>query len=97
MNDFRGIEVKAYSNLSDMPRVTIDRVRVEAVRTLFGETEYHVMGTLGRCGEGWPLCRPFADFSAAWDAKTALEQQIQNARREQEYGKGDLPAPEGAV
>ena len=48
MQRFSGLEIKPYSQLTELPRVRIDRVRVEVQRTLFGETEYHLVGTLYR-------------------------------------------------
>ena len=47
MISFSGLEIKPYSQLTDLPRVKIDRVRVEVQRTLFGEVEYHLVGTMG--------------------------------------------------
>ena len=46
MTEFSGLEIKPYSQLTDLPRVKIDRVRVEVQRTLFGEIEYHLVGTI---------------------------------------------------
>ena len=37
MQRFSGLEIKPYSQLTELPRVRIDRVRVEVQRTLFGE------------------------------------------------------------
>lgn len=49
---FSGLEIKPYSQLTELPRVRIDRVRVEVQRTLFGEVEYHLVGTYGRSLRG---------------------------------------------
>lgn len=50
MISFSGLEIKPYSQLTDLPRVKIDRVRVEVQRTLFGEVEYHLPRDDGRRG-----------------------------------------------
>ena len=54
MTEFSGLEIKPYSQLTDLPRVKIDRVRVEVQRTLFGDIEYHLVGTMGDEGRAWP-------------------------------------------
>ena len=59
MQRFSGLEIKPYSQLTELPRVRIDRVRVEVQRTLFGETEYHLVGTMGDEGKAYPICAPF--------------------------------------
>ena len=55
---FSGLEIKPYSQLTELPRVRIDRVRVEVQRTLFGEVEYHLVGTYGDEGKAYPICQP---------------------------------------
>ena len=52
MVKFSGLEIKPYSQLTELPRVRIDRVRVEVRRTLFGDVEYHLIGTMGDEGRG---------------------------------------------
>lgn len=53
MQRFSGLEIKPYSQLTELPRVRIDRVRVEVQRTLFGEVEYHIVGTYGDEGKAY--------------------------------------------
>lgn len=76
---FEGMEVRPYNHLGDTRTV-----RVEVTQTLFGEVEYHVVGALGRCGEGWPLCRAFGAFPGAWAYKQKFEDAIRAARQEAE-------------
>ena len=98
MKRFSGLEIKPYSQLTDLPRVKIDRVRVEVQKTLFGETEYHLVGTYGDGGTAWPVCAPFADLDEVWPAKKDIERRIEQARMEETYGNTHhLPAPEGPV
>ena len=98
MKKFTGLEIKPYSQLTDLPRVRIDRVRVEVQRTLFGEVEYHLVGTYGEGGAAYPVCRPFADLDEVWPAKKDIERAIERARTEETYGdKHCLPASEGPV
>ena len=80
MRSFGGMDIKAYSPVTDMPTVKIDRVRVEVIETLFGDVEYLVMGSMGQSGEWWPLCRPCANARAALEQKRALECQITAAK-----------------
>ena len=81
---FEGMEVRPYNHLGDTRTVRIDRVRVEVTQTLFGEVEYHVVGALGCCGEGWPLFRAFGAFPSAWACKQKFEAAIRAARLEAE-------------
>ena len=73
---FSGLEIKPYSQLTDLPRVRIDRVRVEVQRTLFGEVEYHLVGTYGDEGKAYPICQPFADLPDVWEKKKEIEESI---------------------
>ena len=77
---FSGLEIKPYSQLTDLPRVRIDRVRVEVQRTLFGEVEYHLVGTYGDEGKAWPVCRPFTELPDAWEKKREVEGAIYQAK-----------------
>lgn len=81
MKGFSGLEVRPYCQTADMPRVRIDRLRVIAYKTVFGEVEYSLMGRMGRTGEEWPMARPVNDFAAAWAQKERMEKQIEQARR----------------
>ena len=47
---FSGLEIKPFSQVTDLKRVRIDRVRVEVRKTLFGEIEYDIIGTMGPGG-----------------------------------------------
>ena len=78
---FSGLEIKPYSQLTDLPRVRIDRVRVEVQRTLFGEVEYHLVGTYGDEGKAYPICQPFTDLPDVW------ERAIFKARQEEKYAR----------
>lgn len=99
MREFSGLEVRAYCQTADMPRVRIDRLRVIAYKTVFGEVEYSLMGRMGRTGEEWPMARPVNDFAAAWAQKERMEKQIEQARREETVraSKRDIPPPARAV
>ena len=99
MREFSGLEVRPYCQTADMPRVRIDRLRVIAYKTVFGEVEYSLMGLMGRTGEEWPLARPVNDFAAAWAQKERMEKQIEQERREESEraSKRDIPPPERAV
>lgn len=101
MKAFSGLEIKPYSRLTDLPRVRIDRVRVEVQRTLFGETEYHLVGTMGDEGKAYPLCAPLADLPDVWERKKEFEALIYRAQMEERYakrqGKSNMDAPEGSV
>ena len=69
---FSGLEIKPYSQLTDLPRVRIDRVRVEVQRTLFGEVEYHLVGTYGDEGKAYPICQPFTELPDVWEKKKEM-------------------------
>ena len=100
MREFSGLEVRPYCRTADMPRVRIDRLRVIAYKTVFGEVEYSLMGRMGRTGEEWPMERPEKDFAAAWAQKERMDEQIGQARREEWDRKPaarDIPASAGAV
>lgn len=100
MKRFSGLEVRPYCQTADMPLTRIDRVRVVAYKTVFGEVEYALMGRMGATGEEWPLARPQDTFDAAWAQKERMDEQIGQARRE-EWGRKpavrDIPASAGAV
>ena len=102
MNRFSGLEIKPYSQLTDLPKVRIDRVRVEVQRTLFGEVEYHLVGTMGDDGKAYPVCPPCIELPDIWERKKEVESAIFKARQEEQYAKkgkdkGYLEAPEGTV
>ena len=99
MREFSGLEVRPYCQTADMPHVHIDRLRVIAYKTVFGEVEYSVMGRMGRTGEEWPMARPVNDFAAAWAQKERMEKQIEQERREEteRASKRDIPPPARAV
>lgn len=98
MRQFSGLEIKPYSQVTDMRPVRIDRVRVEVRKTLFGEIEYDIIGTMGPGGVGWPVCRPLDDIADVWPQKAKIEAAIEAARKEEQYGNKDsLPPSEGAV
>lgn len=98
MRQFGGLEIKPYSQVTDMRPVRIDRVRVEVRRTLFGEIEYDIIGTMGAGGEGWPVCRPLDRLADVWPAKAKIEAAIDAARREEQDARKDrVPPPEGTV
>ena len=65
MQRFSGLEIKPYSQLTELPRVRIDRVRVEVQRTLFGEVEYHLVeptamrARLTRSVSRLPICQMY--------------------------------------
>lgn len=82
---FSGLEIKPYSQLTDLPQVRIDRVRVEVQRTLFGEVEYHLVGTYGDEGKAWPVCRPFTELPDVWERKKEIESAIFKARQKEKY------------
>ena len=91
MQRFSGLEIKPYSQLTELPRVRIDRVRVEVQRTLFGEVEYHLVGTYGDEGRAYPICQPFAelpDVSAIFKAR----QEEQYAKKGKDAGYLETPA-----
>lgn len=81
MQKFSGLEIKPYSQLTELPRVRIDRVRVEVQRTLFGETEYHLVGTMGDEGKAYPICAPFTELPDVWERKKEVESAIFKARQ----------------
>ena len=83
MQRFSGLEIKPYSQLTELPRVRIDRVRVEVQRTLFGEVEYHLVGTYGDEGRAYPICQPFAELPDVWEKKKEIESAIFKARQEE--------------
>lgn len=104
MRRFSGLEVRPYCQTADMPLTRIDRVRVVAYKTVFGEVEYALMGRMGATGEEWPLARPQGSFDRAWAQKERMEDQIGQARREEWAWRDkpreqprDLPASAGAV
>lgn len=101
MTAFSGLKIKPYSQLTDLPAVRIDRVRVEVQRTLFGEVEYHLVGTMGDEGRAYPLCPPLSELSEIWERKKEFEARIYKARMEERYanrqGKGSLETPAGTV
>lgn len=99
MREFSGMEVRAYCKTAATSRVRIDRLRVIAYKTVFGEVEYSLMGRMGRTGEEWPMARPVNDFAAAWAQKERMEKQIEQARREEteRASKRDIPSPARAV
>lgn len=84
---FSGLEIKPYSQLTELPRVRIDRVRVEVQRTLFGEVEYHLVGTYGDEGKAYPICQPFTDLPDVWEKKKEIECAIFKARQEEKYAR----------
>lgn len=84
---FSGLEIKPYSQLTELPRVRIDRVRVEVQRTLFGETEYHLVGTMGDEGKAWPICAPLTELPDVWERKKEIENAICMARQEEQYAR----------
>lgn len=84
---FSGLEIKPYSQLTDLPRVRIDRVRVEVQRTLFGEVEYHLVGTYGDEGRAYPICQPFTELPDVWEKKKEVESAIFKARQEEQYAR----------
>lgn len=92
MQRFSGLEIKPYSQLTELPRVRIDRVRVEVQRTLFGETEYHLVGTMGDEGKAWPVCAPLTELPDVWERKKEVESAIIKARQEEQYGNKDKNA-----
>lgn len=94
MRAFSGIEIRPYCQTADMPCVRIDRVRVVAYKTVFGEVEFALMGRMGAMGVEWPIGRPKTDFESAWAQKEGVEKQIEQARRET---AGRVPPPAGAV
>ena len=75
MQKFSGLEIKPYSQLTELPRVRIDRVRVEVQRTLFGETEYHLVGTMGDEGKAYPICAPFTELPDVWERKKKVRKR----------------------
>ena len=77
---FSGLEIKPYSQLTYLPRVRIDRVRVEVQRTLFGEVEYHLVGTYGDEGKAYPICQPFTDLPDVWEKKKEIYIQFRKMR-----------------
>lgn len=94
MRAFSGLEVRPYCQTADMPCVRIDRVRVVAYKTVFGEVEFVLMGRMGAMGAEWPVGRPKASFDEAWAELKGVEQQIEQARREE---ASRVPSPAGAV
>ena len=90
MQRFSGLEIKPYSQLTELPRVRIDRVRVEVQRTLFGETEYHLVGTMGDEGKAYPICAPFTELPDVWERKKEVESAIFKARQEEQYAKKNI-------
>lgn len=99
---FSGLEIKPYSQLTELPKVRIDRVRVEVQRTLFGEVEYHLVGTMGDEGKAWPICAPLTELPDVWERKKEMESAIFKARQEEQYGNKDknardMEAPAGPV
>ncbi len=99
---FSGLEIKPYSQLTELPRVRIDRVRVEVQRTLFGEVEYHLVGTYGDEGRAYPICQPFTELPDVWEKKKEIERAIFMARQEELYARkrkdaGYLETPAGPV
>ena len=98
MKRFSGLEIKPFSQVTDLKRVRIDRVRVEVRKTLFGEIEYDIIGTMGPGGVGWPVCRPLDKLQDVWPEKAKIEAAIDAARREEQYARKDrVPPPEGTV
>lgn len=98
MRRFSGLEIRPFSQVTYMRPVRIDRVRVEVRRTLFGEIEYDIIGTMGADGEGWPVCRPLDRLADVWPAKAKIEAAIDAARREEQYARTDrVPPPDGPV
>lgn len=87
MQRFSGLEIKPYSQLTELPRVRIDRVRVEVQRTLFGEVEYHLVGTYGDEGRAYPICQPFTELPDVWEKKKEIESAIFKARQEEQYAR----------
>ena len=99
---FSGLEIKPYSQLTELPKVRIDRVRVEVQRTLFGEVEYHLVGTMGDEGKAWPVCAPLTELPDVWERKKEIESAIFKARQEEQYAKKeknarDMETPAGTV
>ena len=92
MQKFSGLEIKPYSQLTELPRVRIDRVRVEVQRTLFGETEYHLVGTMGDEGKAYPICAPFTELPDVWERKKEVESAIFKARQEEQYARKEKDA-----
>ncbi len=78
---FKGITLKAISTVSDMPEVAIDRARVEAYKTVLGDTQYIVTGSLGNVGESWPLSSGYDEFEKAWSKKLDIDKMISEAKR----------------
>ena len=102
MQRFSGLEIKPYSQLTELPRVRIDRVRVEVQRTLFGEVEYHLVGTYGDEGKAYPICQPFTELPDVWEKKKRNEAPFQGAAgennmRDKEKDAGCLETPAGPV
>ena len=87
MISFSGLEIKPYSQLTDLPRVRIDRVRVEVQWTLFGEVEYHLVGTMGDEGRAYPVCAPMKDLPGVREAKKEIEARIYRARTEEMFNR----------
>ena len=81
------MEVKPYDQLAERERVRVDMVRVEVQRTLFGEAEYHLVGTMGDEGKAYPICAPFTELPDVWERKKEVESAIFKARQEEQYAK----------
>lgn len=84
---FSGLEIKPYSPAYRAAAGADRQVRVEVQRTLFGEVEYHLVGTYGDEGKAYPICQPFADLPDVWEKKKEIESAIFKARQEEQYAR----------
>lgn len=77
------IECSEYSTLYHGRRhLAIDRVRVEAIITIFGESLFFVIGHDQKSDEWFQLSPQEKQLEAAWAAKEALDKQLRAARTE---------------
>lgn len=87
MQRFSGLEIKPYSQLTELPRVRIDRCALRFSAPCSARWSITLVGTYGDEGRAYPICQPFAELPDVWEKKKEIESAIFKARQEEQYAK----------
>lgn len=84
---FSGLEIKPYSQLTDLPRVRIDRVRVEVQRTLFARWSITLSAPTAMRARLTRFASRLPSCPDVWEKKKEIESAIFKARQEEKYAR----------